>query len=174
MRRARSVSALPRWILFGIAGSAVAAAGAILGGYLDDYLGPKAIIVISLVGIILAATPLLFFPEPGVFWVCALLLCLFVGPAQSASRTFLARLADPGTEGELFGLYSTTGRATSFLAPMLFGLCVSIMGAQIWGVLGILIVVVAGLLLLLPVKAPGPLRVRAARREQKRRDKAAQ
>ena len=35
-------------ILFGIAGSAVAAAGAILGGYLDDYLGPKAIIVISL------------------------------------------------------------------------------------------------------------------------------
>ena len=97
-----------------------------------------------------------------------------MGPAQSASRTFLARLADPGTEGELFGLYSTTGRATSFLAPMLFGLCVSIMGAQIWGVLGILIVVVAGLLLLLPVKAPGPLRMRAARREQKRRDKAAQ
>ena len=91
-------------ILFGIAGSAVAAAGAILGGYLDDYLGPKAIIVISLVGIILAATPLMFFPEPGVFWVCALLLCLFVGPAQSASRTFLARLAEPGTEGELFGL----------------------------------------------------------------------
>ena len=161
-------------ILFGIAGSAVAAVGAILGGYLDDYLGPKAIIVISLVGIILAATPLLFFPQPGVFWVCALLLCLFVGPAQSASRTFLARLAEPGTEGELFGLYSTTGRATSFLAPMLFGLCVSIMGAQIWGVLGILIVVVAGLLLLLPVKAPGALRVRAARREQKRRDKATQ
>lgn len=49
-------------ILFGIAGSAVAAVGAILGGYLDDYLGPKAIIVISLVGIILAATPLMFFP----------------------------------------------------------------------------------------------------------------
>ena len=52
------------------------------------------------------------------------------------------------------------------------------MGAQIWGVLGILIVVVAGLLLLLPVKAPGPLRVSAARREQtreqKRRDTAAQ
>lgn len=164
-------------ILFGIAGSAVAAVGAILGGYLDDYLGPKSIIVISLVGIIVVAIPLLFFPEPPVFWVCGLLLCLFVGPAQSASRTFLARLAEPGTEGELFGLYSTTGRATSFLAPMLFGLCVSLMGAQIWGVLGILIVVVAGLLLLLPVKAPGPLRVRAAcreqKREQKRRDKAA-
>ena len=63
--------------------------------------------------------------------------CCACSWAQSASRTFLARLADPGTGGELFGLYSTTGRATSFLAPMLFGLCVSIMGAQIWGVLGI-------------------------------------
>ena len=108
----------------------------------------------------------MFFPEPGVFWVCALLLCLFVGPAQSASRTFLARLAEPGTEGELFGLYSTTGRATSFLAPMLFGLFVSILGAQIWGVVGILVVVVAGLLMLLPVEAPGPPRVRANRREK--------
>ena len=89
-----------------------------------------------------------------------------MGPAQSASRTFLARLAEPGTEGELFGLYSTTGRATSFLAPMLFGLFVSILGAQIWGVVGILVVVVAGLLMVLPLKAPGPLQLRGGRREK--------
>ena len=101
------------------------------------------------------------------FWVCGLLLCLFVGPAQSASRTFLARLAEPGTEGELFGLYSTTGRATSFLAPMLFGLFVSVLGAQIWGVVGILVVVVvAGLLMVLPLKAPGPLQLRGGRRKK--------
>lgn len=153
-------------ILFGIAGSAIAAVGAILGGYMDDHLGPKSIIVISLVGITVVALPLLFFPEPPVFWVCGLLLCLFVGPAQSASRTFLARLAEPGTEGELFGLYSTTGRATSFLAPMLFGLFVSILGAQIWGVVGILVVVVAGLLMVLPLKAPGPLQLRGGRHEK--------
>ena len=64
------------------------------------------------------------------------------GPGTVGLPHLPARLAEPGTEGELFGLYSTTGRATSFLAPMLFGLCVSILGAQIWGVLGILIVVV--------------------------------
>ena len=144
-------------IMFGIAGSAVAAVGAICGGYLDDRLGPKTIIVISLVGILLAGIPLLLSTEQSVFWACGLLLCLFVGPAQSASRTFLARLAEPGTEGELFGLYSTTGRATSFLAPMLFGLFVGLMGAQVWGVLGIMAVVLAGLLMLLPIKAPGPM-----------------
>ena len=78
----------------------------------------------------------------------------------------MARLAEPGTEGELFGLYSTTGRATSFLAPMLFGLFVSVLGAQIWGVVGILVVVVTGLLMVLPLKAPGPLQLRGSRRKK--------
>ena len=92
-------------ILFGIAGSAVAAAGAILGGYLDDYLGPKAIIVISLVGIILAATPLMFFPEPGVFWVCALAAAPVRGPGAVGVPYLLGSPGgNPGTEGELFGL----------------------------------------------------------------------
>lgn len=158
-------------IIFGIAGNAVAAIGAVLGGYLDDYLGPKKIIVFSLVGILLAATPLLLFPYPGTFWVCALVLCLFVGPAQSASRTFLARIADPGTEGELFGLYSTTGRATSFLAPMLFGVFVVIFNAQVWGILGIMIVILAGLLMLLPLESPEALRQRKARRLEKKQVK---
>lgn len=158
-------------IIFGIAGNAVAAIGAVLGGYLDDYLGPKKIIVFSLVGILLAATPLLLFPYPGTFWVCALVLCLFVGPAQSASRTFLARIAAPGTEGELFGLYSTTGRATSFLAPMLFGVFVVIFNAQVWGILGIMIVILAGLLMLLPLESPEALQQRKARRLEKKQVK---
>ena len=51
------------------------------------------------------------------FWVFGLFLCLFVGPAQSSSRAYLARLAPQGESGELFGLYATTGRAVSFLAP---------------------------------------------------------
>jgi len=49
---------------------------------------------------------------------------------------------------------------------MLFGLFVSILGAQIWGVVGILVVVVAGLLMVLPLKAPGPLQLRGGRRKK--------
>ena len=108
------------------------------------------------------------------FWICALILALFVGPAQSSSRTFLARIADPGTEGELFGLYSTTGRATSFLAPMLFGLFVTIFNAQVWGIVGIMIVVLAGLLMTLPLESPQALHLRKARRAEKKAAKAAQ
>ena len=156
-------------IIFG-----VAAIGAVLGGYLDDYLGPKKIIIFSLVAILIAAVPLLLFPYPMTFWICALILALFVGPAQSSSRTFLARIADPGTEGELFGLYSTTGRATSFLAPMLFGLFVTIFNAQVWGIVGIMIVVLAGLLMTLPLESPQALHLRKARRAEKKAAKAAQ
>ena len=53
----------------------------------------------------------------------------------------------------MFGLYATTGRAVSFLAPGLFTLFVAVSGAQYWGILGIVIVLLLGLLLLIPVKA---------------------
>ena len=44
-----------------------------------------------------------------VFWIFGLALCLFVGPAQSASRSFLARLIPAGREGEVFGLDADDG-----------------------------------------------------------------
>lgn len=143
-------------ILFAIAGNVVAGVGALIGGRLDDRLGPKRVIMLSLIGILLVDIPLLFSQTPLTFWICGLALCSFVGPAQSASRTYLSRLTPAGQEGEIFGLYSTTGRATSFLAPALFTLFVSLLGAQIWGILGILTVITLGLLLLIPLK-PAPM-----------------
>ncbi len=78
---------------------------------------------------------------------------MFVGPAQSASRSFLARIIPEGKSGEIFGLYATTGRAVSFLAPGLFALFVGLSGDTRLGILGIVLVLLAGLLLMLPVKA---------------------
>jgi UMF1 family MFS transporter len=141
-------------LLFGVAANVVAAVGAVAGGRLEDRVGPKSVIMVSLLGMIAAATVLLFVSGPLMFWVFGLALVLFVGPAQSSSRTFLARLAKPGREGELFGLYATTGRAVSFLAPSLFGLFVSLFAAQRAGIAGILLVLVAGLLALWPVRPP--------------------
>ncbi|HSU71477.1 MAG TPA: MFS transporter [Micrococcaceae bacterium] len=141
-------------LIFAIAGNVVAAAGAISAGFLDDKLGPKTVIVLSLVGLLASGTVLLFSQGKTVFWIFGLLLCLFVGPAQSSARTFVGRLAPAGQEGELFGLYATTGRAVSFLAPALFGAFIAWFGAQRWGIIGILLVLLAGLLLLLPVRSP--------------------
>jgi MFS transporter, UMF1 family len=141
-------------LLFGVAANVVAAVGAVAGGRLEDRVGPKPVIMVSLLGMIAAATVLLFVSGPLMFWVFGLALVLFVGPAQSSSRTFLARLAPAGREGEFFGLYATTGRAVSFLAPSLFGLFVTLFAEQRAGIAGILLVLVAGLLALWPVRPP--------------------
>ena len=85
------------------------------------------------------------------FWVFGLLLCLFVGPAQSCSRSLLSRVIPPGREAEVFGLYATTGRAASFLAPLAFSTAVVVSGSQHWGIVGLMVVLGLGLALLLPL-----------------------
>ena len=141
-------------LVFGIAANLVAAAGALAGGRLDDRFGPKPVIIGSLVGLLVAGSVLLVSSGRTAFWLFGLLLTVFVGPAQSACRSFLARLAPPGREGQLFGLYATTGRAVSFLAPTLFGVFIAVFGSDRAGIVGILLVLAAGLIALLPVRRP--------------------
>ena len=94
-----------------------------------------------------------------IFWVFGLILSCLCGPAQAASRSFLARIIPEGHSGEIFGLYTTTGRVISFLTPALFGVMVTIgtkvtgLGStQHWGLLAISIVLAAGFCVLIPVK----------------------
>jgi len=142
-------------IIFAIAANVVAGISTFISGLFDDKFGAKPVIVFSLIGLIIAGTGIFFAHDAGqrAFWILGLFLSLFVGPAQSASRTFLARITPAGREGEVFGLYATTGRAVSFLAPLLFAVFVSTFGAQYWGIVGIVIVLVIGLGLLVPVKS---------------------
>lgn len=143
-------------IVFAIAANVVAGVSTILSGRFDDRFGAKPVIVTALIGLVIAGLAVFFLHDSGaiVFWVFGLILCLFVGPAQSASRTFLARITPAGREGEVFGLYATCGRAVSFVAPLLFATFVAVGGAQYWGILGIVLVLLVGLLLLLPVRSP--------------------
>ena len=142
-------------IIFAIAANVVAGVATMSVGALDDRLGAKPVIMTALVGLLVSGLLVFFLHDGGqiVFWTAGLALCLFVGPAQSASRTFLARLIPVGREGEVFGLYATTGRAVSFLAPAAFALSVTIFGETYWGILGIMLVLFLGLLLLIPVSA---------------------
>lgn len=144
-------------IQFAIAANVVAGLATVAAGWLDDRVGPKAVVVGSLVGLVVAGTAVFLLHDagPGAFWVFGLLLCVFVGPAQSASRSLLARLSPEGRESELFGLYATTGRAAGFLASFAFSTTIAIAGAQYWGILGIMLVLLLGLGLLLPVRVGG-------------------
>ncbi|NKT43516.1 MFS transporter [Rhodococcus hoagii] len=141
-------------LLFGVAANVVAALGAIVAGRLDDRVGPKAVIVASLVSMIAVGVVLIGVSGTLLFWIFGLLLCLFVGPAQSSARTFLARITPPGREGQLFGLYATTGRAVSFLAPTLFGFFAWWFGADRAGIVGLVVVLGIGLAALAAVRAP--------------------
>ncbi|NEM91871.1 MFS transporter [Galbitalea soli] len=144
-------------IIFAIAANVVAGVSTFISGRFDDRFGAKPVIVTALIGLVVAGLGVFFAHGlgAGAFWVGGLILCLFVGPAQSAARTFLARVTPAGREGEVFGLYATTGRAVSFLAPLLFATLVSVFGAQYWGILGIVAVLLIGLVLLLFVRTPG-------------------
>ncbi|GAA4867621.1 MFS transporter [Actinomycetospora straminea] len=143
-------------IIFAIVANVVSALGALLGGWLDDLLGPKLVIIVCLAALVLVAAGMLFATGTTAFWIGGVFLALFVGPAQACSRSYLARVVPPGREGELFGLYATTGRAVSFLAPAMFALCIALFGTQRWGILGIGVVLLLGLVTFLPVRAvPG-------------------
>ncbi|MGW0174666.1 MFS transporter [Rhodococcus sp. NPDC003322] len=141
-------------LIFGVAANVVAALGALVAGRLDDRVGPKAVIVGSLASMLVVGAILMAVSGVVAFWILGLLLCLFVGPAQSAARTFMARLSPPGREGQMFGLYATTGRAVSFLSPTLFGLFAWLFASDRAGILGLLVVLGMGLAALLPVRAP--------------------
>lgn len=143
-------------LIFGIVANLTAGLSTIIAGRFDDRFGPKAVIAFSLGGLIVAGLAVFFAHDGGTtaFWIGGLLLTLFVGPAQAASRSFLARVTPAGREGEIFGLYATTGRAASFLSPLLWTTFIAVGGAQYWGILGIVIVLVVGLALLLLVRVP--------------------
>jgi UMF1 family MFS transporter len=141
-------------VVFAIAANVVAGISTLLAGLLDDRVGPRALIVASLVGLVVAGIGVFALADAGAgaFWVCGLLLCVFVGPAQSASRSLLTRVAPPGRESQIFGLYATTGRAASFLAPFAFSTFVAVSGSQRWGILGLVLVIALGLGALLPLR----------------------
>lgn len=148
-------------IIFAIAANLVAGVATIGFGVIDDKWGSKRMIVVSLILMSFLGLAIFFLHDLGatVFWVFGLLLCVFVGPTQSASRTFLANVIPAGRAGEVFGLYATTGRAVSFLSPFMYGLAIAWGSrfasgdATYWGIIGIVLVLFVGLLLLLPVKA---------------------
>jgi UMF1 family MFS transporter len=145
-------------LIFAIAANVVAGVSTVIAGTVDDRFGARNVIITALSALIVSAVALLVLQDSGktVFWVCGLVLSAAVGPAQAASRSLLARVTPEGMQGEIFGLYATTGRVASFLSPAMWTLSIAIFGATVWGVLGIAVVLTLGLVLLLFVRLPAP------------------
>lgn len=141
-------------ILFGIALNLTAGIGAFGFGWADDRLGSKPTILIAIGGLFACGLAALLATDKAVFWATALALGIFIGPAQSASRTLMARLAPPDRTAELFGIYALTGKVTAFLGPFLFGTATWLAGTQRAGMAVVLVMFVIGAVLLWPVREP--------------------
>ena len=139
-------------LIFGVCACVVAAIGAVVGGQLDDRVGSKPVIVGSLAALVVTGLVLLVLSGVLAFWICGLLLCLFVGPTLASSRSLMLRLSAEGKEGVAFGLYTTAGRAASFLAPLMFFTFIDIFGTDRAGMGGLCVVLAAGLLAMLAVR----------------------
>jgi UMF1 family MFS transporter len=63
----------------------------------------------------------------------------------------MLRLSAEGKEGTAFGLYTTTGRAASFLAPWMFSTFIDLFGTNRAGMGGLCVVLGAGLAAMLAV-----------------------
>ena len=147
-------------LLFGIALNVTAGIGAFGFAFLDDRLGSKPTILIGICGLFVAGTIALLTHDKTVFWGVALVIGIFIGPTQSASRTLMARLAPPEQRTEMFGIYALTGRVTAFLGPLMFGTATAWFETQRAGMATILVMFVLGGLLLTRVREP--VRARSA------------
>src|SRR3546814_15044855 len=97
-------------ILFGIALNVTAGLGAFAFGWIDDIFGSKRTVMVSLVAMTGLSVPVLLAESETTFWVFALMLGVFMGPVQAASRSLMARLSPPGMETEMFGLFRSDER----------------------------------------------------------------
>lgn len=140
---------------FGIVLNLTAGLGAWILAPLDDRLGSKRTIILSLVGLLGFGCLALLVTSKLAFWIVGSVLGLFVGPTQAASRSLLARLAPEDARAELFGLYALTGRITAALGPWAVGTVTALFASQRIGMGVILLLFAAGLFLLLGVREAG-------------------
>ena len=135
-------------LAFGLAMNLAAGLGSGAFAWLDDKIGSKTVLIISLTALILLGTGLLLVESKTGFWVLGLMLGSFFGPVQSASRSMMARLSPPDLTAQMFGLYALSGKATAFLGPALVAWVTLLSGSQRIGMSMIVVLMAAGLILL--------------------------
>ncbi|MFM9975449.1 MAG: MFS transporter [Beijerinckiaceae bacterium] len=158
--------------IFGILLTVTGVFGAWLGGKLDDHLGSRIVIAVSLVILILTCigisgttkdTLLFVFasaiptPTDGLYATAAekgyvamgLLIGLVAGPVQAASRSLLIKLAPQDDIGQYFGLFTLSGKVTSFIGPTLVAIVTQLFMSQRVGVVVLIIMFGLGLFLIM-------------------------
>ena len=136
-------------LLFGVALNVFAGLGAFGFSFLEDHIGSRETIIISLICLSASRVAAVFVETKAGFWACAVVLGIFIGPNQSASRAFLSRIAPSDKVNEFFGFFAFSGKATSFLGPLLCGALTATYDSQRVGMAIVPVLFLIGLVLLI-------------------------
>ena len=142
-------------IVLGIFLNVTSGIGAFLFGFVDDRLGGKMTVQITIVGLAISTGLAVWAPTVFWFWVAGGLVGIFVGPNQSASRSLMGRFVPAKHESEFFGFFSFSGKATAFAGPLLLGALTELYSHRVGMASVILFFVVGGLLLMSVDEAKG-------------------
>ncbi len=130
-----------------------AALGALLFGQLQDRIGHRLALGLTLLGwiaVCLLAASATGKPQ---FWVAATVAGLCMGSSQSAGRAMVGLFAPPRQLAEYFGLWTTATRLASILGPISYGLITWVAsGNQRVAILACSLFFVAGLAFLWPMR----------------------
>jgi len=137
--------------IFGIVLNITAGMGAFMMGFLDDILGGKKTIQISLIGLIVAVILAISTTSKVVFWVAGILIGIFSGPNQASSRSLMARFVPKDKENEFFGFFAFSGKATAFMGPFFLGVFTTLFHTQRAGISVVLFFLILGSYLLIKV-----------------------
>ncbi|TVR48320.1 MAG: MFS transporter [Puniceicoccaceae bacterium] len=135
-------------LVFGIVLNVAACLGAFSFGYIDDRLGGKKTLFITLAGLIAASCAAVLSPNVVVFWIAAIIVGLLAGPNQATSRSLLGRFTPSSKEGEFYGFFAFSGKITAFLGPFALGWVTALTGSQRAGMAVVVVFFILGAIVL--------------------------
>jgi UMF1 family MFS transporter len=138
-------------LYWGLALNATAGLGAYVMGFLDDKVGGKRTVLLTLAGMLAGSLWAVTAQSKLSLWLAGLFVGVFVGPNQAASRSLLGRFVPRAKETEFYGFYAFSGKAMAFAGPLLLGLVTQLTGSQRLGMSTIVVFFLIGALILLPL-----------------------
>ncbi len=98
-----------------------AAVGAFCFGHVQDRVGHKPALAVTLAGWMLMVLVAYAAVEAWVFWVAATLAGLCMGTSQSAGRAMVGAFAPPGRLAEFFSLWTFAVQLAAVIGPLFYG-----------------------------------------------------
>jgi MFS transporter, UMF1 family len=107
-----------------------ASIGAFIFGFIQDKIGSKNTIIITLILWIVTVTWAYFSYTKSSFWMLANVAGLALGSTQSASRAMVGMFSPESKSGEFFGFWGLAGKLGAIIGPMTFGLFTLLSGGD--------------------------------------------